>query len=269
VSGGSIQVRRSTGKLQNLIQSLNGASLEGEFGIGHTRWATHGAPTEGNAHPHATDRVALVHNGIIENYQRIKERLVKAGHAFTSETDTETLVHLIESHYKGDLAVAVRRALKEVVGSYAIAVVHADHPGTIVAARNENPLVVGVSPEGEVLLASDVTPLLPYTNDFTFLEDGDIVVLGGGTFRITNLAGRRLKRPVHHVDWSIEDAQKGGFEHYMLKEIYEQPQAILQSLMGRITDEGLLALAPRDVEKVKIVACGTSYHAGLIGKYII
>jgi glucosamine--fructose-6-phosphate aminotransferase (isomerizing) len=267
--GGGLRIQKAKGMIAELERRLQPAS--GTTGIAHTRWATHGRPSDENAHPF-TDcggRMALVHNGIIENFQELRERLLADGHKFTSETDTETLVHLIESHYRGELVVAVRKALREVRGSYAIAVVHTDHPGTVVGAVSENPLVVGVSPEGEVVMASDVTPLLPFTNDFTFLEDGDVVELGNGSFRMTNLSGRKVTRPSHHIDWSLEDAQKGGFEHFMLKEIHEQPHAILQSLMGRITDEGLVALAPKDVDKVKIVACGTSYHAGLIGKYII
>ena len=269
VLGDGLNLQKAKGMIADLEKRLQPA--EGTTGLAHTRWATHGRPSDENAHPFldCTGRMAMVHNGIIENFQDLRERLVAKGHRFTSDTDTETIVHLIESHYKGDLVAAVRRACKELKGTYAIAVVHADHPGTLVAARFETPLVVGVSAEGEALLASDVTPLLPYTNDFTFLEDGDVVELKGGAFKITALGGKRVERPTHHVDWSVEDAQKGGFEHFMLKEIFEQPHAILQSMMGRISDEGLEAIAPKNVDKVKIVACGTSYHAGLIGKYAL
>jgi len=269
VLGEGLNLQKAKGMISELEKRLQPA--EGTTGLAHTRWATHGRPSDENAHPFldCTGRMAMVHNGIVENFQDLRERLVAKGHRFASDTDTETIVHLIESHYRGDLVAAVRKACKELVGTYAIAVLHADHPGTLVAARFENPLVVGVSAEGEALLASDVTPLLPYTNDFTFLEDGDVVELKGGAFRITDLAGRRVERPTHHVDWSVEDAQKGGFEHFMLKEIFEQPHAILQSMMGRISDEALEAIAPKNVDKVKIVACGTSYHASLIGKYAL
>jgi glucosamine--fructose-6-phosphate aminotransferase (isomerizing) len=269
IGGDGLNLQKAKGMISELEKRLQPA--EGTTGLAHTRWATHGRPSDENAHPFldCTGRMAMVHNGIIENFQELRERLVAKGHRFTSDTDTETIVHLIESHYKGDLVAAVRKACKELRGTYAIAVLHADHPGTLVAARFENPLVVGVSAEGEALLASDVTPLLPYTNDFTFLEDGDVVELKGGAFRITDLAGKRVERPTHHVDWSVEDAQKGGFEHFMLKEIFEQPHAILQSMMGRISDEALEAIAPKNVDKVKIVACGTSYHASLIGKYAL
>jgi glucosamine--fructose-6-phosphate aminotransferase (isomerizing) len=269
ILGDGLNLQKAKGMIADLEKRLQPA--EGTTGLAHTRWATHGRPSDENAHPFldCTGRMAMVHNGIIENFQDLRERLVAKGHRFTSDTDTETIVHLIESHYKGDLVAAVRRACKELKGTYAIAVLHVDHPGTLVAARFENPLVVGVSTEGEGLLASDVTPLLPYTDDFTFLEDGDVVELKGGGFKITDLAGRKVERPTHHVDWSVEDAQKGGFEHFMLKEIFEQPHAILQSMMGRISDEALEAIAPKNVDKVKIIACGTSYHAGLIGKYAL
>jgi len=269
IGGKGLNLQKAKGMISELERRMQPA--EGTTGLAHTRWATHGRPSDENAHPFldCTGRMAMVHNGIIENFQELRDRLVAKGHRFTSDTDTETVVHLIESHYKGDLAAAVRKACRELRGTYAIAVLHADQPGTLVAARFENPLVVGVSAEGEALLASDVTPLLPYTNDFTFLEDGDVVELKAGAFRITDLSGKRVERPTHHVDWSVEDAQKGGFEHFMLKEIFEQPHAILQSMMGRIGDEALEAIAPKNVDKVKIVACGTSYHASLIGKYAL
>ncbi len=269
VLGDELRVQKAEGQISVLESRLEEAP--GSLGLAHTRWATHGRPSDENAHPFTDCRgdLAIIHNGIIENFQSIKEALVAGGHAFTSETDTETLAHLFESLYEGDLVEAVRRGLREVEGSYAIGVVHRDHPGLLVAARNENPLVVGVSPSGETVLASDVTPLLEFTNDFTFLEDGDMVVLRDGGFEISDLDGNVVERPVHRIEWNLEDAQKGGFEHFMLKEIHEQPQAILETMMGRITEEELAGLAPKDVNKVKIVACGTSFHAGLIGKYIL
>jgi glucosamine--fructose-6-phosphate aminotransferase (isomerizing) len=270
VLGEEMVVQKAAGQISVLEGRLEEAS--GTMGLGHTRWATHGKPSDLNAHPFVdcTGNMAIIHNGIAENYQVIKEELLAKGHQFVSETDSETLAHLFEELYDGDLVTAVRTGLKRIEGNYAVGVVHKDHPDIIVAARKETPLVVGISPAGETLLASDVTPLLGFTNEFIFVEDGDVVVLREGTIDITDLDGVPVDRPTQTVDWSVDDAQRGGFEHFMLKEIFEQPQAILESLMGRITDEELTSLVPlEDVDKVKIIACGTSYHAGLIGKYIL
>ena len=270
VMGDDMSVQKAAGQISVLEGRLEEA--KGTVGLGHTRWATHGRPTDENAHPFVdcTGDLAIIHNGIVENYQALKEELLEKGHTFVSETDTETLAHLFEELYEGDLVAAVRTGLKRIEGNYAVGVVHKDHPDILVAARMENPLVVGISAAGETLLASDVTPLLGFTNEFTFVEDGDVVVLGDGTIEITDLDGAPVERPSQTVDWSVDDAQRGGFEHFMLKEIFEQPQAILESLMGRITDEELSNMVPlEDVDKVKIIACGTSYHAGLIGKYIL
>jgi glucosamine--fructose-6-phosphate aminotransferase (isomerizing) len=270
VLGDDMTVQKAAGQISVLEGRL--VEAQGTMGLGHTRWATHGKPSDLNAHPFldCTGDLAIIHNGIVENYQALKEELLKKGHQFVSETDTETLAHLFEDLYDGDLVAAVRDGLKRVEGNYAVGVVHKDHPDILVAARKENPLVVGISPAGETLLASDVTPLLGFTNEFTFIEDGEVVVLGDGTVEITDLEGAPVERPTQTVDWNVDDAQRGGFEHFMLKEIFEQPQAILESLMGRITDEELAGMVPlEDVDKVKIIACGTSYHAGLIGKYIL
>jgi glucosamine--fructose-6-phosphate aminotransferase (isomerizing) len=269
VVGDDLQVQKAKGHIAALEGKLE--PLPGTMGIAHTRWATHGRPSDENAHPFTdcTGDLAIIHNGIIENFQALKDDLIAKGHEFVSQTDTETLAHLFEHHYEGDLADAVRTGLREVEGAYAVAVVHKDHPGELVAARNENPLAVGVSASGETVLASDVTPLLEFTNDFTYLEDGDVVVLREGSFELSDLEGNTVERPVHHVDWSVEVAQKGGFEHFMLKEMFDQPQAILDTMIGRITEEELASLGPKEVDKVKIIACGTSYHAGLIGKYIL
>ncbi len=269
VLGKDLQIQKAKGPIAALEARLE--DMDGTTGLGHTRWATHGRPSDLNAHPFTdcSGDMAIIHNGIIENFQALKEDLLAKGHTFVSETDTETLVHLFEEHYEGDLVGALRKGLKKVVGSYAVALIHKDHPGVLVAARHENPLVVGVSADGEAVMASDVTPLLDFTHEFTFLEDGDLVVLRQGEFQLMDLDGQPVERPVHVVDWNLEDAQKGGFEHFMLKEIFEQPQAILDSMIGRIAEEDLAALAPPDVDKIKIIACGTSYHAGLIGKYIL
>ena len=217
VLGEDLTVQKSQGQIAALEQKLE--EVSGVIGLAHTRWATHGRPSDLNAHPFTdcTGDLAIIHNGIIENFGSLKEELLEKGHVFVSETDTETLVHLFEENYNGDLVEAIRTSLRKVVGSYAVAVIHRDHPDILVAARYENPLVVGVSASGEGVMASDVTPLLPFTNEFTFLEDGDVVVLGRGEFQITDLDGNVMERPTHIVDWNIEDAQKGGFEHFMLK----------------------------------------------------
>ena len=269
VLGKDLKIQKAKGHIAELEARLE--EMDGTTGLAHTRWATHGRPSDLNAHPFTdcSGDMAIIHNGIIENFQALKEDLLTKGHTFVSETDTETLVHLFEEHYDGDLAEALRKGLQEVVGSYAVAIIHKDHPGVLVAARYENPLVVGVSADGEAVMASDVTPLLDFTHEFTFLEDGDLAVLRQGGFQLMDLEGQPVERPVQVVDWNLEDAQKGGFEHFMLKEIFEQPQAILDSMMGRIAEEDLSALASLDVDKIKIIACGTSYHAGLIGKYIL
>jgi len=269
VLGKDLHIQKAKGHIAALEAQL--VETVGTTGLAHTRWATHGRPSDLNAHPFTdcSGDMAIVHNGIIENFQALKEDLLAKGHKFVSETDTETLVHLFEDHYDGDLVDALRKGLQKVVGSYAVALIHKDHPGVLVAARHENPLVVGVSAEGEAVMASDVTPLLGFTHEFTYLEDGDLVVLREGGFQLMDLEGHPIERPVHVVDWNLEDAQKGGFEHFMLKEIFEQPQAILDSMMGRIAEEDLTALAPPNIDKIKIIACGTSYHAGLIGKYIL
>ncbi|MCJ2540237.1 MAG: glutamine--fructose-6-phosphate aminotransferase, partial [Candidatus Thermoplasmatota archaeon] len=224
VIGDDLHVQKAAGEISVLEGRL--VEADGTVGLGHTRWATHGKPTDLNAHPFVdcTGDLAIIHNGIVENYQSLKEELLEKGHKFVSETDTETLAHLFEDLYEGDLVAAVRTGLKRLEANYALGVVHKDHPDILVAARKENPLVVGISPAGETLLASDVTPLLEFTNEFIFVEDGDVVVLGDGTIEITDLEGTPIERPSQTVDWNVEDAQRGGFEHFMFKEIFEQPQ---------------------------------------------
>ena len=273
-NGTHIEVKKKAGKLSNLSTLLEGTPLEGTLGIGHTRWATHGLPNDSNAHPHATEdgRIVIIHNGIIENYLTLKAGLIERGHSFKSETDSEVLAHLIEEAYSGDLYEAVRTALGQVRGAYGIVVTHVDHR-EIVAARTVSPLVMGVG-EGEMFLASDVPALLPYTRKMVFLHDGDMVVLHDDGFRVTDLAGNSVQRDIEHIDWDAEAAEKGGFDTYMLKEIYEQPTALTNTLIGRLHDETGevnldINLDPASFKRISIIACGTAYYAGLVGEYLI
>ena len=276
---GKIDIRRSVGKLVNLEKALNGMGLSGTIGIGHTRWATHGRPSEQNAHPHRSGPLALVHNGIIENYATLKEGLQKDGYRFESETDTEVLAHLIARSLKAGLGLqeAVRAATHEVRGSYAIAVMSQDAPGTLVAARSGCPLVVGKSQHG-AFVASDVTAILAHTRDVVFLEDGDIAALSGNGLAVKDAEGKPVARTVTRIAWDAAAAEKGGYPHFMLKEIHEQPQVILDTMRGRYTyeqgeadlpDIGLTPEQFAAVNRIWIVACGTSWHAGLVGKYLI
>ena len=276
---GKIDVRRSVGKLANLEKALNGISLNGIVGIGHTRWATHGKPSEQNAHPHRSGPLALVHNGIIENYATLKEGLQKDGYRFESETDTEVMAHLIARSLKAGLGLeeAVRAATGEVRGSYAIAVMSQDAPGTLVAARSGCPLVVGKNKQG-AFVASDVTAILAHTRDVVFLEDGDIAALSENGLTVKDAEGKPVARAVTRIAWDAAAAEKGGYPHFMLKEIHEQPQVILDTMRGRYTyeqgeadlpDIGLTPEQFAAVDRIWIVACGTSWHAGLVGKYLI
>jgi glutamine---fructose-6-phosphate transaminase (isomerizing) len=277
MDGQTLQVRKKAGKLANLSSQLAEAPLVGTLGIGHTRWATHGLPNDTNAHPHATEdgRLVIIHNGIIENYLTLKAELKGRGHVFKSETDSEVLAHLIEEKYvqtAGNLYESVRLALGDVRGAYGIVVTHAAHR-EIVAARTVSPLVMGVG-EGEMFLASDVPALLPYTRQMVFLHDGDMVVLSDSGFKITDLAGNTVTRPVDQIDWDAEAAEKGGYDTYMLKEIYEQPVALTNTLIGRLHDDTGevnldINLDPGSFKRISIIACGTAYYAGLVGEYLI
>ncbi|TBH17509.1 glutamine--fructose-6-phosphate transaminase (isomerizing) [Thermus thermamylovorans] len=269
-----LKVVKRSGKLSALEGALKEEHLEGSLGIGHTRWATHGAPTDPNAHPHTTEdgRIAVIHNGIIENYLELKEALLARGHRFRSETDSEVLAHLVEERYRGDLLQALREALKEVRGAYAVVVAHGAHE-EIVAARTVSPLVVGLG-EGENFLASDVPALLPYTRRVVFLHDGDLARITREGVEVIDLGGQPLKREVVEIDWSLEAAEKGGFPHYMLKEIYEQPWVLENTLGGRLREEEGdvdlgLALDPKEVARVHLIACGTAAYAGWYGKYLL
>lgn len=264
---GKLRIFKDKGFIADLEEKV--PDSDGTFGIGHTRWATHGSPSRENAHPFSDckGKIALAHNGIIENYAELRDALTKEGHRFTSQTDTEVLVHLIEKYYRSSLEEAVRHALKNVRGAYAIAVLHADLPGKVVAARNESPLVVGLG-MGENFVASDIPALLKQTNRVLYVMDREMVALTDRSVTITDLQGREIKREAQRITWSIEDAEKGGFEHFMLKEIYEAPEAVRNTLLGRVADLELDSLSGNDFDSIKLVACGTSYHAALVGKYI-
>jgi glucosamine--fructose-6-phosphate aminotransferase (isomerizing) len=275
---GEVFVEKKAGKLSNLTEHLNGGAPAGHPGIAHTRWATHGRPNDANAHPHrdCSGRLALIHNGIIENYTEIKERLVQSGHRFTSETDTEVLAHLIEERYSGDLVEAVRDALNQVRGAYAIGVMHLDHPDRIVGARMNVPLIVGLG-DGEGFLASDVPAILEHTKNVVILQEGDIADVTADGVTIIGMDGVRVDRPVTKIRWTIAAAEKDGFPHFTLKEIYEQPHAIGEALRGRVDGAGKLHLPELDaieeklraVERVYVVGCGTARYAGEVGAHLI
>ena len=275
---GEVFIEKKAGKLTNLTDHLNGDAPPGHPGIAHTRWATHGRPNDTNAHPHTdcSGKLALIHNGIIENYAEIKTRLAAAGHRFTSETDTEVLAHLIESNYSGDLVEAVRCSLNEVRGAYAIGVMHTEHPNRIVGARMNVPLIVGLG-DGEGFLASDVPAILEHTKNVVILHEGDIADVTPEGTRILGLDGATIEREVTEIHWNIEAAEKGGFAHFTLKEIYEQPHAIQECLRGRVDGLGnvhleeLDAIAERlrEIERVYVVGCGTASYAAHVGAYLL
>ena len=282
VRNGAINLRRSAGKLSKLEDVIKAEPIEGEFGVGHTRWATHGRPTEENAHPHrdCTGRIVVVHNGIIENYLELKHELQCQGHKFVTETDTEVVAHLVEQELKshgGGLEAATRRALGKLRGMFALVLLSADEPDTIVSVRNGPPLVVGVG-DGEYFVASDIPAILAHTRDVVFLADEEMAVLTKAGVSFSNLAGTKLDRRTQRVLWDPIQAEKAGFKHFMLKEIFEQPQAIRDTVLGRVSlDTGRvfleeMKLSDADlaaIEKITIIACGTSWHAGLVGKYLI
>ena len=278
---GKIEIRRAAGKLRNLDDVLAKSPLEGTYGIGHTRWATHGRPTEENAHPHrdCTGEFVVVHNGIIENYLEIKEQLQREGHKFVTETDTEIVAHLVEKNSQGGVPLeeAVRRSLKELRGIYSLVFMSARDPHKLVAARLGPPSVVGLG-EGEYFVASDIPALLQHTRQIFFLADGDIAVLTKDGVRVMDHDGKPVNRPAQHVSWDPIMAEKGGYKHFMQKEIFEQPRGVRDTLLGRISqDTGRIFLDDmqiteqqfRSFENVRIVACGTSWHSGLAGKFML
>jgi len=279
MQGDRIAVRRSVGKLVNLQNSLKEHELKGTIGIGHTRWATHGKPSEQNAHPHRSKGCVLVHNGIIENYQPLKQQLEKDGYTFESETDTEVVAHLIDKYLQAGrgLADAVRAATRDIRGSYALAVISEREPGTLIAARSGCPLAVGRTKQ-ESYVASDVMAMLAHTRDVTYLEEGDVAVVTQHEVHLTDAGGHAVFRKPSKITWDASAAEKSGYPHFMLKEIHEQPQTILDTMRGRysyetgeadLPDIGLTQTEFAAVERVWIVACGTSWHAGLVGKYLL
>ncbi|HZQ54257.1 MAG TPA: glutamine--fructose-6-phosphate transaminase (isomerizing) [Bryobacteraceae bacterium] len=274
-----VEVRRASGKLRNLEEAIRNKPLSGLYGIGHTRWATHGRPTEENAHPHrdCKGEIVVVHNGIVENYLSLRKQLTAEGHTFKTETDTEVIAHLVEKHLNGRLEHAVRTALKQVSGVFAVSVISSSDPNKIVAARSGPPVVIGLGHD-EFFVASDVPAILSHTRDMVFLNDGDVAVVTPEGVHLTDLDGRPVRRQVSHILWDPIMAEKGGYKHFMLKEIFEQPRAIKDTMLGRVgLESGRVFLDEVDIseadfrsfEQVKIVACGTSWHAGLAGKYII
>lgn len=273
-----LQVSKARGRLQVLSDQVHGgADLSGTIGVGHTRWATHGEPSDINAHPQVSrsGRIVVVHNGIIENYVKLKEFLTFHGVHFVSDTDTEVVAHLIEYFYNGDLLEAVGRVLHRIEGAYALGILCADNPDEIIAVRKDAPLILGYGQDCN-LLASDVTALIRHTRDVTYLEDGDVAVLRAGDVQIYNSLLQPVERPHSHVDWEISAAEKGGYEHFMLKEIHEQPRAVRDTISPRIQD-GRIVLdnfsltkeEVRNMDRLYIIACGSSYHVGMVGKYVL
>ena len=276
---GKLEVVHRKGKVSSLAHTLGHFDFTGTCGIGHTRWATHGRPSEANAHPHTScnGRIAVVHNGIIENFAELREELEGLGHVFTSQTDTEVIPHLVEEAYREshDLMQAVREAAERLIGAYAIAVVSSDEPGTLVVSRKDSPLVVGLADDG-AYVASDIIAVIDATRDVAVLSDGDIAKLTPESSEFFNVRGERFQPEITHVDWDVDVAEKGGYPDFMLKEIHEQPRVIRDTLAGRLVN-GALAIDELDlsveelnlIDRVYVIACGTSYHAGLIAKNLI
>ena len=280
VKQGKLEIRRSAGKLSNLDNVLAKDPIDGQFGIGHTRWATHGRPTEENAHPHrdCKGRIVVVHNGIIENYLELKRELTAEGHSFITETDTEIVAHLVEREWRDDgLEAAVRRALKQLRGLFALVLISADEPDTIVTVRNGPPVVVGLG-DDEYFVASDIPAILNHTRNVVFLDDREIAVITRSGVVFSDFEGTRHEKTPQHVTWDPVMAEKAGYPHFMLKEIYEQPWAVRETVLGRTSAEagrvylhemGLDETALKEIDRVIILACGTSWHAGLVGKFLI
>ena len=276
---GDLAIRRAQGKLRNLEESMRMNPVDGSYGIGHTRWATHGRPTEENAHPHRDCKgdIVVVHNGIVENYLALKQQLQHEGHVFKTETDTEIIAHLVEKHFEGNLEEAVRAAVKELTGVFALAAIARTDPYKIVAARNGPPVVIGIG-DNEYFVASDVPAILSHTQDMFFLADGDMAILTPDGVSLCDFDGHPVHRQVSHILWNPIEAEKGGYQHFMLKEIFEQPRAVRDTTLGRVGQEtGRIFLDEMDItpaefaafKQVKIIACGTSWHAGLSGKFMI
>jgi glutamine---fructose-6-phosphate transaminase (isomerizing) len=279
ITDGKACIKRSQGKLINLERLLAETPIDGKLGIGHTRWATHGRPSEINAHPHQAGSVVVVHNGIIENYLQLRDELIKDGCTFKSETDTEVISHLVESHRKkcGSFEEAVRASLAVLQGAYAVCIVCEDEPDTLIAAKLGAPMVVGIG-DGEFFIASDIPAILAHTRQMIFLEDGEVAVFKKGQVCFSSISGEPVEKTPRHIDWSPHMAEKGGYRHFMLKEIFEQPRAVRDTIAGRLREEqGDVYLenlemtdeALKEIDRICIIACGTSWHAALVGKFMI
>jgi glucosamine--fructose-6-phosphate aminotransferase (isomerizing) len=279
LNGQGLVVKKAAGKIAVLEELLGTARPKGSLGIAHTRWATHGEPNTVNAHPHVDckNNIAVAHNGIIENYATLKKKLVQEGHRFTTDTDTEVIAHLIEKYFKGNLESAVAAALQHLTGTYGIAVIARDDPGKVVGARHGSPLVVGIC-DSEYILASDVSAIIRHTNQVVYLDDGEMVTLTPSGIQTTTIREEKVSKRIETVDWDLDMIEKAGFAHFMLKEIFEQPQSLRNTLRGRLLVEegtarlGGLNMSPaelRAITRVVITACGTSWHAGMIGEYMI
>ncbi len=274
---------KAVGRIKELDKKIKAFKekdkLDGNIGIAHTRWATHGSPTEKNAHPHSgcDGKIWVVHNGIIENYQEIKKLLIKKGHKFVSDTDTEVISHLIEDFYNGDISDALNKTLKVLKGAYGIVLIHSSEPEKILAAKNGSPLIIGLG-EGETIIASDVSAIARHTKQVIYLEDGEIASVNGDGFKIFNFNNKEIDKEVHNIEWDVEKIEMSGFDHFMLKEIFEQPDTIINSTRGRlILDSGKVKLGGlesvseklREIKRIIIVGCGTAYNAGLVGEYML
>ncbi len=274
-----INIAKRSGKIKDLIASIKWkrALVGSRVGIGHSRWATHGVPTNINAHPHVdcSGNFSVVHNGIIENFNELKERLIKEGHIFKSQTDTEVIVHLLEKYYRGDLEKAVSKTIKELKGSFAIGIICKNQPHKLVGARRESPLIVGLG-RNENFIASDIPAVLKHTKQVIYLDDGEIVVLTKDKVKVFDSSGKERKKKIDSIKWTVSSAQKSGYPHFMLKEIHEQPRVLKQIISSRLRDSKItlegLNISDKDITKISnilILACGTAYHAGLVGKYLI
>ncbi len=278
VHNNNFKIKKGVGKLEEVHKKVNFLKFPGNIGIAHCRWSTHGAVTKKNAHPHVDckNKISVVHNGIIENYSELKDLLTKSGHKFYSQTDTEVIAHLIEENLNSNgILDAVRKSLSEIEGSYALGILYADEPEKLIAARNESPLIIGIG-KNENFIASDVPSILSYTNKIVYLDDKEVAVLTKDSFRIFDLNGREKRKKIHTIHWSAEAAQKAGYKHFMLKEIYEQPRAIADTLNERIRNNNIVFEKEfklsddflKRIKRIVIVACGTSWHAGLVGKFM-
>jgi glucosamine--fructose-6-phosphate aminotransferase (isomerizing) len=275
VDEAQLRVEKKKGRLKNLEEILDNNPITGNLGIGHTRWATHGVPSDANAHPHHSidHEIAVVHNGIIENYMALKEELINQGHLFLSDTDTEVIAHLLKENYSGNIIETVQIVTKKLKGSYALGILCANEPDKIIAARKDSPLIIGLG-DGENFIASDIPAILNHTRKIYLLDNGEIAVLTKENVQVMNCDGQTIEKEVFEVDWDPGDAEKGGFDHFMLKEMFEQPKAMMETLLGRCCESGvsfsglkLNAEKMSRINRIQIVACGTAYHAGMVGKY--